>query len=311
MADGVRICRHTKQPLLLVNKGHRPPGPFPYSGVSPEVLCVNRRFYLEGLTILYSENVFYFQKTFSVAGAGVLGIKSYLAKMSPVGRSLLKIVAFSVDLFSMNLAPQDLDPHIDYPILGCLGDVRAACQYLSDNLPNVQGLWVFLWESEGLAEHVVAAAGSPQFRLIWRKQLLELGIKQLFLSLSHFRGRMRVTVHGEMLGLVIEILLRNAFAQAVALDWTLDGLCKGCICPCWRQADSLTWWMAFTPQGNGERSGIAQAGRDAAATMPTSTSSSRRTRPTEAPEAPNAEELFSLLYRLRGSDRSAVSRRLA
>lgn len=294
-----------------MNKGHRPPGPFPYSGVSPEVLCVNRRLYLEGLTILYSENVFYFQKTFSVAGAGVLGIKTYLAKMSPVGRSLLRVVAFSVDLFSMNLAPQALGPHVEYPVLGCFGDVRAACQYLSDNLPNVQGLWVFLWESDGLAEHVVAAAGFPQFRLIWKKQLLELGIKQFFLSLSHFRGRMRVTVHGEMLGLVVGILLRNAFAQAVALDWTLNGLIKGCICPCWRQADSLTAWMAFTPQRNGERSGIAQAGNDGATTMPASTSLSRSTRPREAPEAPNPEELFSLLYRLRGSDRSAVSRRLA
>ena len=258
VADGLRICHHTNQPLLLVNKGYRPPGPFPYSGVSPEILRVNRRFYFEGLAMLYSENVVYFQQTFSVGGTGVLGIETYLANMSPVGRSMIKRVGFSVDLFSINLTSQELNPPNEQLNIGSLREVEAAYQYLGDNLLNMEYLWVFLWDSCELAEDVVAAASFTQSRRNWKQRLLQTGLKWLFLSLFESGGRKIVTVQGEMLWYVIAELLRcvSDGGHALSTSYTIKSatvfedevrVTRGCLCPCWREADSLTAWMANAP----------------------------------------------------------------
>ena len=243
VADSGRICDHTVQPLILVNKGYRPPGLYPYSGVSPEILRVARRFYFEGLVILYSENVLYFQQTFSAGGTGLLRIETYLAKMSPVGRSVIGTAAFSVALFSVNLAHQDLGLSTGYDALGCVRDVKAAYRYFNINLPNVRHFWVFLWESYELAEEGDLTATLAQRRRDWVQRRLLFGIKQLILSLALFRGQTSVTVHGNFLWCVIAILFRNpskfgpglvpfyskatpagAFDCEVGVAWDVDAL---------------------------------------------------------------------------------------
>ena len=119
--------------------------------------------------------------------------------MSPVGRTLIKRVGFSVDLFSENLAPKDLGPPHEYGAMGCLRDMKEACQYLSDTLPNVRDLWVFLWESNGWAEDVVNTTTETQRVLVWQQALLRVGFKILLYNILHFKGRTIMTVHGEML----------------------------------------------------------------------------------------------------------------
>ncbi|KAI4130322.1 MAG: hypothetical protein LQ347_003426 [Umbilicaria vellea] len=253
VAYGGRICPHTRAPLSLVNKGCRTPIPYPYSGVHPEILRVARRFYRQGLVILYSENVFYFQHTFSAGGTGLLAIENYLAKMSAAGRSMIKTVGFSVDLLSINLAPQVWAPRPGNDALSCLRDVEAACQYLNDSLSSLEYLSVFLWESYDLAEAVVATGGGSHESHDFEQRLLDSGIKLLFLVLAQSRGGTIVTVQGEMLWFAIAEVFQDPS------DWLERGmpssygirtggksflLVKGCLCPFWREADGLTAWMA-------------------------------------------------------------------
>lgn len=253
VAYGRRICHHTMQPLSLVNKGCRPPVPYPYSGVHPDILRVARRFYRQGLVILYSENVFYFQHTFSAGGTGLLGIENYLAKMSPGGRSMIKRVGFSVDLLSINLAPQVWAPRPGNDALRSLRDVEAACQYINDSLSSMLHLSVFLWESYELAVSVAAIGGTSQASHDFEQTLLDTGMKALFHVLARFRGCKIVTVQGEMLWFAVAEVLQDPS------DWLEYGVpsyyrttaggtpffvVKGCLCPCWREADGLPAWMA-------------------------------------------------------------------
>lgn len=253
VAYGRRICRHNSQPLSLVNEGCRPPVPYPYSGVHPDILRVARRFYEQGLVILYSENVFYFQHTFSAGGTGLLGIQNYLAKMSPGGRSMIKSVGFSVDLLSINLAPQVWAPHPGDGALECLRDVEAACQYISDSLSDMEYLSVFLWESYEFAEAVVPTGGCSQGSYDFEQRLLDMGIKILFQVLAQFRRSKIVTVHGEMLWFAVAEVLQDPsdwLEHGVPSEYQIAGggtpflVVKGCLCPMWREADGIAAWMA-------------------------------------------------------------------